>query len=57
MERNGDAWSALSKGAIAWLGVLLGHLTLSDLVMAVTLVFTSLQTFVLLRDKIFGRKA
>ena len=52
MERNSEAWDALAKGVIAWLGVIIGGLTLSKLVMLATLVFTSLQTFVLVRDKI-----
>lgn len=55
MERNGETWSAVAKGALAWIGLLLGHITLSDLVMAATLIFTSLQTFVLVRDKIIRR--
>lgn len=55
MERNGEAWSAVAKIAIAWIGGLIGHLTLSDLVMGMTFVFTTLQTFVLVRDKILVR--
>lgn len=53
MERNGEAWAAIAKGSVAWIGVLIGSLTLSKAVMLTTLIFTSLQTFVLVRDKIF----
>jgi hypothetical protein len=43
-------WAA-AKIAIAWIGVTFGSITLSQLAICSTIVFTVLQTFFLLRDK------
>lgn len=56
--QNNDQETAfgLAKAALAWIGAAVGSLTLSKLVLFATLVFTSLQTYVLVRDKIVRRK-
>ena len=41
---------------IIWVGTVLGHFTLSETVMWVTLVFTVFRTYVLLRDEVFRKK-
>lgn len=41
---------------IVWVGTILGHFTLSETVMWVTLVFTVFRTYVLLRDEVFRKK-
>ena len=41
---------------IVWVGTILGHFTLSETVMWVTLVFTLFRTYVLLRDEVFRKK-
>ena len=41
---------------IIWVGTILGHFTLSETVMWVTLVFTVFRTYVLLRDEVFRKK-
>ena len=40
---------------IVWVGTILGHFTLSETVMWVTLVFTVFRTYVLLRDEVFRK--
>ncbi|MCA7902626.1 hypothetical protein LGM39_24970 [Burkholderia cepacia] len=52
------------KVSIAWVGGLIGtllgqvaaYLTLSNVVLSATLVYTALQIFILARDKIFRRR-
>lgn len=56
MHDNNDTGIALFKGLIMWFGVLLGSITLSKAVLFSTLVYTCLQTYVLVRDKIAKRK-
>jgi hypothetical protein len=41
---------------VIWAGTILGHFTLSETVMWVTLVFTVFRTYVLLRDEVFRKK-
>ena len=41
---------------VIWAGTILGHFTLSETVMWVTLVFTIFRTYVLLRDEVFRKK-
>lgn len=52
MHDNNETWAALVKAAVMWVGVLLGSITLSKLVLFATLVYTLLQTYVLWRDKL-----
>lgn len=47
---------AMAKVAIAWLGAFAGSVTLSDVVLFATLVFTCLQIYVLARDKLWRRR-
>jgi len=41
---------------VIWVGTILGHFTLSETVMWVTLIFTVFRTYVLLRDEVFRKK-
>lgn len=50
-----DDLAAVLKTAGAWIGALIGSLTLSKAVLLATLVFTVLQTYILVRDKLFRR--
>lgn len=43
-----DKW----KAGLAWVGTIVGGLTLSKLVLIVTLVYTSMQAYVFWRDKV-----
>lgn len=54
MHDNKETWGALVKGAVMWMGVILGSITLSKLVLFATLVYTVLQIYVLWRDKLRG---
>ena len=56
MDDKNETWVALAKGAIIWIGAVLGNITLSKLVLFATLVYTGLQIFVLVRDKIVKKK-
>jgi hypothetical protein len=51
-----DELGAVLKTAGAWIGALIGSITLSKAVLFATLVFTVLQTYVLVRDKMFRRR-
>lgn len=42
--------------AVIWFGTVLGTLELQPIVLAITGLFTALQIYILLRDKIFNRK-
>jgi hypothetical protein len=55
MEQNNQGTS-FTDLIIIWVGTVLGHFTLSETVMWVTLVFTVFRTYVLLRDEVFGKK-
>ncbi|KVC65933.1 hypothetical protein WI72_33110 [Burkholderia ubonensis] len=63
MESN-DHFMESVKVSIAWVGGLIGtllgkveaYLTLSNVVLSATLVYTVLQIFILARDKIFCRR-
>jgi hypothetical protein len=41
---------------IAWAGAALGALTLQHVVLLLTAIYTAIQTYVLLRDKVFNRE-
>lgn len=56
MHDNNETALAVVKAAIMWIGALLGSMTLSKLVLFATLVYTGLQTYVLVRDKIVRRR-
>lgn len=49
MTPDHDTNTAIIKILAAWLGVMFGGITLSSLVLAATLIFTTLQIFVLIR--------
>lgn len=40
---------------IIWIGAILGHLTLSTLVLWATLIYTLFKLYILLRDEIFNK--
>ena len=40
---------------IIWIGAILGHLTLSTLVLCSTLIYTLFKLYILLRDEIFKK--
>lgn len=56
MQNSNETALAVVKAAIMWLGALLGSMTLSKLVLFATLVYTGLQTYVLVRDKIVAKR-
>lgn len=51
-----DHDTAFWKVAIAWLGTVFGCVTLSGTVLTLTALFTALQIYVLVRDKIWKKK-
>lgn len=51
-----DTNMALLKVLIAWVGTMFGGITLSGLVLFATLVYTVLQTYVLIRDRVLTQK-
>lgn len=53
MQDNNETGIALFKALVMWMGAVLGSITLSKLVLFATLVYTGLQTYVLVRDKIW----
>jgi hypothetical protein len=40
---------------MVWLGTLIGHITLSDAVLWITLIYTVCRTYVLIRDEFFRK--
>ena len=54
--QHDDATQALLKVSLAWLGAALGRITLQDVVLALTGIYTAAQLFVLVRDKIWKGK-
>lgn len=55
MNDHQDAVTGVVKMTIAWIGALVGGVTLNGAVLTATLIFTVLQIVVLLRDKFFKR--
>ena len=51
-----DTNMALLKLMVAWLGTMFGGITLSHLVLFATLIYTLLQTYVLVRDRVLIRR-
>lgn len=51
--QNDDSAARL---AVAWLSMIFGQITLSRVALALTVVYTALQIYVLIRDKILQRK-
>jgi len=43
---------SLAKVLVAWIGTMFGGFTLSSLVLFATLIYTVLQTYVLIRDRV-----
>lgn len=56
MHDNNETGIALFKALLMWVGALIGSITMSQLVLFATLIYTGLQTYVLIRDKIVSRK-
>lgn len=54
MNNNNDGTIATIKLTLAWLGMTIGGITLSDIALTTTIVFTVLQIFVLLRRMLRG---
>jgi len=52
MHDNNETLWAWLKVALAWLGTIIGGITLSKLVLFATLLLTSMQAYVVWRDKI-----
>lgn len=50
-----DTNTATLKVLIAWLGYFFGGITLSGLVLTLTAIYTGLQIYILVRDKICRR--
>lgn len=48
--------SALIKVLVAWIGTMFGGITLSNLVLFATLIYTILMIYVLVRDRILSNK-
>jgi hypothetical protein len=48
-------FAACLKVAAAWIGYLFGSITLQNLALAATLVYTVVQLYILIRDKIVRR--
>lgn len=61
MEKNGEAWAAMAKVGAAWLFTFIGHavssITLAGLALTITTVYSALQTYVLVRDKIMRKSS
>lgn len=57
MHNNNETMWDWGKIALAWLGTIVGGITLSKLVLFATLVLTCMQGYVLWRDKIRGEKS
>lgn len=51
MASHDDGWTVTAKVAIAWLGTMFGSVTLSDLVLSLTAIYTILNSYFLIRDK------
>jgi hypothetical protein len=49
MERNGEAWVAIAKGSVAWLGLCVGHaisnITLSGVALVITAAYGASQLY------------
>lgn len=51
-EQHSDTAPAMLKILIAWLGTAWGAITMQDVVFALTAVYTVIQIYILVRDKI-----
>ena len=51
-----DTNMALLKVMVAWAGTMFGGITLSHLVLIATLIYTILQTYVLVRDRVLTHR-
>lgn len=52
MQDNNETGIALFKALVIWVGALIGSITMSQLVLFATLIYTCMQGYVLWRDKI-----
>ncbi|MDE3023315.1 MAG: hypothetical protein KGI54_15950 [Pseudomonadota bacterium] len=55
--KDQDTFWAVIKSGIAWIGVLLGSLTTAKVAILLTIFYTVLQIYVLVRDKIIKHEA
>jgi len=56
MDSNNHSPTSFIDIVLIWVGTLLGQLTLSDAVLWVTLLFTLVRLYVLIRDDLFKDK-
>jgi len=52
-----DTNTAVLKVLVAWVGTVFGGITLSGLVLSLTAIYTALQIYILVRDKIVRKAA
>lgn len=55
-DHSNDAVPAMFKVLLAWAGAVWGSLTLQGLVLTLTAIYTAVQLYVLVRDKIIRDK-
>jgi len=46
---------AMAKVAVAWMGALVGSITLQQVVLVLTAIYTAVQLYVLVRDKLIRK--
>jgi len=56
MDNWRDSLEGWAKVVGSWVGLAIGTITLSKLVLLTTLILTSLQTYVIFRDKILNHR-
>jgi hypothetical protein len=49
-------YQAAMKVSISWLGIFFGSITLQDVAIGMTIVYTAIQIYILIRDKIIRDK-
>lgn len=54
MNDNNETWGAILKVALAWIGTIIGSITLSKVALFTTIILSCMQGYVLWRDKIRG---
>lgn len=55
MKPDHDAWNAIIKVTIAWVLAGIGAITLQQIATVLAILYTSVQLYVLVRDKIIRR--
>lgn len=56
MSHDANSAGEVTKVAVAWAGALIGTITLQQIVLALTAVYTVLQIYVVVRDKVMRRR-